>query len=195
MSEDPLAMAERHVREGEERVRHLAELLQRAWTEEGERALRAVEETLELAREHLRIERERRELRSLASEGAMNAENASKRVDGVLFRNVEVRERCLSATATKRGWRWWSPRMEEPSKVERPVISPLNEVEARALLWPLQGLEGWIAEQLWWPTPTGWEVVPRLGGWRFNLIPAPSVLHLCAWMPGVERPAEWQVSR
>jgi len=73
--EGPLAMGERHVREGEERVRHQAELLRRYWTTEGEKALRAMEETLALGREHLRIERETRGLPPQAPEGEPKPED------------------------------------------------------------------------------------------------------------------------
>lgn len=58
--EDPLAQAERHVREGEERVARQAALLKQHYTPTGEKLLNELEKTLELAREHLRIEREAR---------------------------------------------------------------------------------------------------------------------------------------
>ena len=48
----------------------------------------------------------------------------------------------------------------------------MTETEARALLrrWPgLGGLEAWIVEQEWQPTPGGWIVIGSLRGWRFRI--------------------------
>lgn len=64
-AESALAQAERHVREGEERVAHqktiLTELIrdkQDVAAEKARTVLMTLETTLELAREHLRLEQE-----------------------------------------------------------------------------------------------------------------------------------------
>jgi hypothetical protein len=56
----------------------------------------------------------------------------------------------------------------------------MTEAESRDLLyaWDGDGLELWIAAQPWRPTPTGWEVLADLQGWRFVIEQAPPRLRL-----------------
>jgi hypothetical protein len=72
----------------------------------------------------------------------------------------------------------------------------MTEAAARAALltWHgADGLEGSIAEQPWRTIPTGWEVVPRLQGWRFRVEPPPAGLRLRAWPPDDAAPTVWEV--
>ena len=50
-----------------------------------------------------------------------------------------------------------------------------------------------IADQPWRVTPYGWEVVPDMGGWRFQIEQAPPRLRLRSWPPNGAAAAEWLV--
>jgi hypothetical protein len=76
------------------------------------------------------------------------------------------------------------------------MLHEMTEAAARAALltWRgADGLEGWIAEQSWRTIPTGWEVVPRLRGWRFCVEPISTRLRLRAWPPDDAAPAVREV--
>ncbi|MFC7478401.1 hypothetical protein ACFQS7_29020 [Dankookia sp. GCM10030260] len=72
----------------------------------------------------------------------------------------------------------------------------MTEAEARELLWRWpddDGLEGWIAEQLWEATPSGWTVTGELRGWHFRIEAVPSGLRIRAGQLGAP-PATWTVT-
>ena len=71
----------------------------------------------------------------------------------------------------------------------------MTEDDARDLLraWDGDGLEDWIADQPWRPTPDGWEVLPDRDGWRFIIEQAPPRLRLRSLPPEAAAPAEWVI--
>ena len=71
----------------------------------------------------------------------------------------------------------------------------MTETEARVLLrnWAGDGLESWIAAQPWRPTSVGWEVLPEMDGWLFEVEPVPPRLRLRSSPPNAASPAEWIV--
>jgi hypothetical protein len=73
----------------------------------------------------------------------------------------------------------------------------MTEAEARAALRAhdgVGGLEPWIADQPWHPTPGGWQHTRGIGGWRCQMHPTEDGLRLTASAPGGGAPAVWQVA-
>jgi hypothetical protein len=72
----------------------------------------------------------------------------------------------------------------------------VTEDDARAALRDFDrgdGMEVWLAGQLWQTTPDGWTVAADLDGWRFWLRSVPGGLQVSATAPGGGRPAVWLV--
>jgi hypothetical protein len=73
----------------------------------------------------------------------------------------------------------------------------MTEEEAREVLrlGSRDGLEGWIAVQLWIPRPSGgWSVASTRDGWSFTLEPVEGAMRIAAFPPGPRpRPAVWVV--
>ncbi|MFC7478597.1 hypothetical protein ACFQS7_30050 [Dankookia sp. GCM10030260] len=72
----------------------------------------------------------------------------------------------------------------------------MTEADARHLLWRWpddDGLEGWIAEQPWEATPSGWTVTGELQGWQFRIEAVPGGLQIRADQLGTP-PAVWVIT-